>query len=382
VKLLRTIVWRTLLSLATLLPLSLALPATAARAADVFTVYMSASGSDSNDGMTSTTGVYSLVRVQEVLRQHKPGTDVEVRIDYGTYTAPYMHDWRFYVPGHTISFLPTGWNVGDPAPAAGRPIFQNKKNADGTYPDGYWLQPRLPQDTADPLYNGGTSGLRFYYLQIQNYNAGGISIWGDSERDVDDENYDPPMYQQAGAGLNGNTMYGMLFTHLGSKWAGGHYGWGAVVLTNSSNNVMDNNLFINIENGGSYGGYIHGAYITHFSTHNTVTNSKFRLISSDPVKVRDRSNYTTVEHNQFINAGVNSYYRGEFCDRACAVANPGTQRQCAEYHNRFFYNDLVSGYSGAAIPTWSLSPAGLTTAGGSPCSIPAGEQRLNTGGNT
>jgi hypothetical protein len=31
---------------------------------------------------------------------------------------------------------------------------------------------------------------------------------------------------------------------------------------------------------------------------------------------------------------------------------------------------------------WSLSPAGLTYAGGSGCSIPRGQQRLRTGGVT
>jgi hypothetical protein len=347
----------------------------------VFTVYMSASGSDTSDGLSPQTGVYSLVRVQQVLRQQGPATDVEVRVAAGTYTAPAMSDWRFYIPGHTVSFLPAGWNVGDPAPAS-RPVFQNQKKADGTYPGGYWFQPRLPTDPADPMYGGGTSGLRFYYLQVQYYNAGGLSIFGDSERDTVDERYDPPMYQRGSAGLNGNTVYGMLFTHLGNKWGGGGYGWGAVVLTNSSDNVMDNNLFINVENSSPDGGYIHGAYITHFSADNKVTNSKFNHVSGDPVKVRDRSNFTTVEYNQFIDSGRNSYYRGEFCDRQCAIDNPGTDRQCASYHNRFFNNDLVSGYGGATIPTWSLRPTGLTNAGGTPCSIPASEQRLRTGYNT
>jgi hypothetical protein len=48
----------------------------------------------------------------------------------------------------------------------------------------------------------------------------------------------------------------------------------------------------------------------------------------------------------------------------------------------FFYNTINSGYSGAQISTWSLSPTGLTYAGIAPCAIPAGDQRIRTGSNT
>lgn len=57
-------------------------------------------------------------------------------------------------------------------------------------------------------------------------------------------------------------------------------------------------------------------------------------------------------------------------------------RQRASYHNRFFHNTLISDYGGRKGHAWSLSPAGLTNAGGKPCSIPAGDQRLRTGDNT
>jgi hypothetical protein len=355
-----------------------------ADAAGAFTVYMSATGSDSANGLTPSTAVKSLVRVQEVLRESKPTTDVEVRINQGTYVAPPMHDWRFYIPGHTISFMPVDYQYGEGQDGiAGRPVFRNLADR----PSGYWLQPRLPKDPADPMYDGGDSGLRFYYLQVEYYSAGAVSMYGDSERDITDETYSPPMRKPGSKGLNGNTFSGMVFTHLGSKWAPcgtDCYGFGAIVLTNSSGNKITNNHFVNIENHGNYGGYIHGLYVTHFSSGNTMNANRFSYNSGDPVKIRDRSNFNTVESNTFTRSGRAGFYRDEFCDLACVKANPEVgARQCASYHNRFANNHLISDYNGGnSSEAWTLQPAGLTNAGGAPCTIPAGDQRLSTAGNT
>lgn len=62
--------------------------APAAAEAAAFTVYMApagAGGSDANDGLSSGKAVATLPRVQQVLQQQKPTTDVEVRIKQGTY---------------------------------------------------------------------------------------------------------------------------------------------------------------------------------------------------------------------------------------------------------------------------------------------------------
>lgn len=349
----------------------------------VFTVYMAPTnggGSDANDGLTPSTAVNTLVRVQAVLRQHRPTTDVQVRIKQGTYVAPPFHDWRFYVPGHSVAFLPIDYTPGQGTPAGGRPVFRNAKC--GTiYCNGFWLQPRLPDETADPLYDGGVSGLRFYYLQVEYYSAGGISIYGNSERDVEDEQYDPPLHVRGSQGLNGNTIFGMNFTHLGNKWSLDRFGYGAVVLTNSSNNRIENNHFVNIENESSRASLIHGVYITHFSSSNSITRNRFAYISGDPIKSRNMSNYNNVENNRFTRTGRISYYRGEFCDRQCAIDND-LARQCASYGDRFFNNVVESAYNGGRISNWSLGPEGNFYAGGAPCSIPDGVARISTGGNT
>ncbi len=90
----------------------------------------------------------------------------------------------------------------------------------------------------------------------------------------------------------------------------------------------------------------------------------------------DRSNDNVVEHNRFYSTGA-AACEYQFCNLACAEANPCTPRQCASYGNRFFCNTI-----GAGPGVWYMDPAGLTYAGGSGCSIPKGEQRLYTGGNS
>lgn len=364
-------------------------PAVSASAAEpapraVFTVYMAPSGSggsDADDGMTPQTAVATLPRVQEILRARRPSTDVEVRIEQGTYVAPPFHQWRFYVPGHTVSFMPADYVQGEGFPPGGLPVFRNAR-CGSAYCRGFWLQPRLPKDPADPLYDGGDSNLRFYYLQVEYYSAGGVSVYGDSERDVEDERYDPPLRVRGSKGLNNNTFFGMQFRNLGDRWSGGgNWGYGGIVLTNSSGNRIENSHFIRNENAAPYQGTIHGVYITHFSSHNRILRNKFQYISGDAVKSRNMSNYNTIEHNTFTRAGRTSYYRGEFCDKQCAIDHD-MARQCASYHDRFFYNTVNSGYSGGRISNWSLSPAGLTYAGVAPCSIPDGDQRIRTGGNT
>jgi hypothetical protein len=355
----------------------------------VFVVYMQPpqSGCSDNDGRTEQSAVCSLEQVEQVLERNKPTTDVEVRIKQGTYVAP-TTSWRFYVPGHTISFMPIDYQYGEGVDGiAGRPIFWNAKNADGTYRSGAWMYARRPTDTTHPLYTGGTSGLRFFYLQIQYYPAAGIVVDGDSGRDYLDERYSPPLRKRASQGLNGNTFFGVVFTHIGNKWAPGNlFGFAGIQLTNSSHNRIENNHFLNIENSSknnpSDPARIHGIYITHFSSTNSIMRNRFSYNSGTPVKLRDRSNYNTVASNEFIRSGDIAFYYEEFCNQQCTIDH-NHERECASYGNRFDYNRLLSDYDGDnSSLAWALKPPGLTNAGEPPCSIPDGVQRLRTAGNT
>ena len=366
------------------LPASATSPATTAASAatPTLTVYLaptSKGGSDTHTGLTTASPVLTLARAQQVLQQKNPSEDVQVRIDQGTYTAG-QTKWTFYIPGHTISFMPVNYVLGQGRPAGGDPVFIDTTSG-SAHTAGWWLQAQEPSATSAPLHGGGTAGLRFYYLQVEDY-TNGISFDGQTGHTSHDSQ-SPPMYIKPSAGVNGNMVSGMTFLNIGDKFAPGQTGYAAILFTDSSNNSITNNTFNGIENSASTSGLIHALYITHFSSSNTVTANLIESVSADAIKVRDRSNFNDVEHNRFNATGGSSAYRGEFCDLTCVQANPGTWRQCASYGNRFFYNTIGTVFGGTAKQaTWSLNPAGLTYAGGAGCSIPSGQQRVTTGGNT
>lgn len=350
-----------------------------ASAADLLTVYLapdSKGGSDQNTGLSPSSPVLTLARAQQVLVAQQPAGDVEIRIDQGTYVEA-QTTWNFYVPGHAISFMPGNYVIGQGRPPGGDPVFSD--TGSGTaHTAGWWLQAQEP--ASGPLHDGGTTALRFYYLYVQDY-TNGLSLDGQAGHAWHD-NQSPPMYIKPSAGLNGNTVFGMTFANIGDKFGPGQTGYGAILLTDSSANNISNNTYDHIENAGADAGLIHGVYVTHFSSYNTINANKFTTITSNAVKVTDRSNVDVIDSNRFNATGGQSAYRDNFCDEACALANP-TARQCASYNNRFFYNTVgtVLGRT-TKQSAWSLYPPGLNYTGGTGCSIPAGQQRLRTGGNS
>lgn len=345
-------------------------------AAPPLTIYLapaSKGGSDSHTGLTRSSPILTLAHAEKVLQQKNPKTDVQVRIDQGTYVAGET-DWTFYIPGHTISFMPVNYVLGKGRPAGGDPVF-----AETAAHFWWWFHAFEPKAATAPLNDGGTTGLRFYYLQVQGY-ANGIGFDGEAGHTAVNKQ---GMYILPSKGVNGNTVTGMTFLNIGDKFGPGKGidGFGAILLTDSSNNVISNNTFDTVENTGSTTGQIHGIYDTHFSSNNSITLNKFEFISAEAIKVRDRSDSNTVEHNTFIATGGVSAYRDQFCDKACVRAHPGTSLQCASWGNKFFFNKIGTAFTGGQQNAWSLDPPGQFYAGNSGCSIPRGQQRLHAGGN-
>jgi hypothetical protein len=366
-----------------------ALAAAPALAATTFNVYLAPASSGGSDtthtGLSRSSPILTLDHAQAVIRAAKPSTDVVVNILQGDYTVGET-DWSFYIPGHTISFMADGYVLGGGRPAAGDPVFTNASTN-----GAWWFKAGLPALTADTFSNGGTTGLRFYYLRVRDY-TGGISFDGE---DPPGSKSLPPgaIYPKRTLGINGNTVEGMSFEQIGDTFtpASTWWGFGAILLTNSSNNTFDNNTFDQVENTPARGAdHIHVFYITHFSSSNSVTRNRITTVTSYAIKVRDRSNYNDIDSNTFNDVGGTgtggpSAYRDEFCDKTpCAVAN-NEAWQCASYGNTFSNNTLgtVLG-STAKLPVWTLSPPGQTNAGtpGSGCSIPSGLVRVSGSGNS
>ncbi len=242
--------------------------------------------------------------------------------------------------------------------------------------------------TGGALPSGGTSGLRFYYLQVERY-SDGLNLMG-LPYGEDTDGGSPPFFIRHTYGLNGNTLAGMEFHDIGTKWThSSAAGYGAVVLTNSSHNTITNSHFLHIESTGDQAPLIHGVYLTHFSSYNVVSHSRFSYVSGTPTKVRDRSTLNSVEYNTFERAGDGAYYRDDVCDHACFVQYDARAEECSGYHNRFIDNTLTSGYDGEQnarvylLWPWKPTVAEENVYAGDPgrCALPSGENRLQTWGN-
>lgn len=318
---------------------SLALaPTPPAAAADTFTVYLSPTGSDSDDGRSPGSALATLDGAQAALVAAAPHTDVEVRIAAGTYVATAAsRRWRFFVPGHSVSFLPAAYRPGRPTPLAERPVFH------GPDTPAWWLQVNLPDGG-----QGGDTNLRFHDLVVEHYTAGGMTIAGPTTTNADG------ITVPAGAGPNHNVVSGMIFRDGGSAHVPAHYGWGGLDFVNTSDNLIVGNQFVRLENAGADAGLMHGVYLAHGSSHNVVAGNRFVDISDDPVRVRNDSDGNDVAGNVFVRAGSLGYFTDWFCDIQCVNANPGHARECASHGNLFHDNVLVSGHAGTPIPAYGF----------------------------
>ena len=332
----------------------------AAYAESVMQVYMSPTGSDMNDGLTIDTPVLTFTRVQDVLEENNPDTDVEVRIKQGVYVDG-QTSWTFFVAGHTISFMPVDYEYGMTATEfAGRPIFRS----DGT--PGWWVYAQLPSG-----HPGGVTGLRFYYLQVELYQAGGLLIHGRYKTE-------DGLLVPATLGANGNTVYGMYFRKLGSKYSASiGYGYAGLDLINSSDNLVRANHFLNLENNPPYGSYIHGVYLAHGSSRNQVINNRFLSVSADAVRIRNGSSDNEITGNSFEKVGNQAYVIDWFCDGTCVSG--GSVQECGGYDNQIHDNNLISSYTGSTVPVYLLVPPGMTYHG--PCTGAIGD-RLTAWNNT
>ncbi|HEX6683741.1 MAG TPA: hypothetical protein VF062_13140 [Candidatus Limnocylindrales bacterium] len=102
-----------------------------------FTIYLAPQGNDASSRLTLADAVAGLERAEQVLAAANPGMDVEIRIANGEYVAG-TNDWRTYVGGHTISFLPLNYTHAGSLPLGGRPVFRS----DGR--PGYWMWAAVP----------------------------------------------------------------------------------------------------------------------------------------------------------------------------------------------------------------------------------------------
>jgi hypothetical protein len=324
-----------------------------AGASTVFSVHMSPSGSDGNDGLTSASPVATLAGAEAVLESAAPDTDAQVLIEPGVYVAG-PTSWTFHIPGHSVSFRPT----------AGRPVFRS----DGTV--GNWFA--FGVTGSDP---GGDTNLSFIGLQVEGYVSGGIVLNGGSVRDADG------LQVPSTAGANHNVIRNMVFRDIGSKYLSlpGRYGYGVIDTSNSSNNLITGNVFLDNENVSPYGGSIHSLYLANYSQDNVIVGNQFAYVSGDPIRVRNASGGAEIYWNVFVKAGAAAYVQDYFCGDACVAANASHARECPSHGVQVHDNIGIGGYADSSVPWTILTPEGNDETGGPLC--PAGGPRMTSWDN-
>lgn len=204
--------------------------------------------------------------------------NVEVRISpvEGTYDGQSVV-WTTTNPDYAITFLPI---LDD----KNRPVF----HGGGTHDTWFALGVASGQDT----------NLHFRYLRVESYRTA-MDFRGNRNSE---------------AGSNGNnSLYGMYFKRIGSKWiAGAEASTGAVILRNSDDNRIENSHFIDIQNSSDCG-LLHALYLAHMSDDNYIRGNRIVRNCGDPIRLRDFSNRNVIRANEILDSG-SAAYTDWYCD--------------------------------------------------------------------
>lgn len=274
-------------------------------------LYMQSDGTDVNSGLEENQAVQTFERIEEILVNLAPTTDIEVHIAPGTYPNQEV-EWT-YLNGRRITFTAKDFSTT-------RPVFEG--NGKELF---FVLSARA----------GVNSYVHFRYLKVQNY-VNGIVLYG---------NRNLPL-----TGWNGrNYLYGLLLENIGNKFTTNEdaIGIAAIDFFNSRSNTVSNCHFINNENVAPYFSLVHPLYIAHYSMNNIIRNNIFIESSGTAVNIRDSSSYNIAENNYFKNAGKTS----PAGDWYCYPATPETvctkvSGECPSFGNVFRYNEIDGNYHG------------------------------------
>lgn len=314
--------------------------------------YLDSAGDDAFDGSSPALAVATLDRVHGLVTQDDPTCDVEIRINQGTYLGQTVI-WTWYRPGVSVKLMPIDYQGGGIDSIAGRPVFDGQGAS-------YFF--RLA------VTSGAYTNLELLYLQVEHYVAYAVHFAGNRND-----------FAQGWNG--GNRIFGCLFQDLGNLVNGGGTGYAGVDLVNSRENVIRNNHFMRLENSTS-AALIHGIYLAHGSSSNTIESNRFDTCSGDPIRARDDSSHNVIRSNRFYDTGVVAYYSDWWCDMS---SNPNCTKaggECPSWENEFRNNELHCGYGGAPISTFAYLQGGETNIPAW-CTdhFPQGWARLYTSGN-
>jgi hypothetical protein len=307
------------------------------------TLYLSPSGSDTNDGLTAATALKTLTGVQAKLLKLKPQTDVVVHIALGTYVNAGSSNWTYAIPGHSITFL------GDGSGASSIPVFTSCTSSSGSScSGGTWFDLKLD--------NGFATNLIFDHIKVTHYQG---AIFFHSNRD------DTARWN------GGNIIRNSVFDTLGNSYnssLGASYE--AILIQNSRDNRIENNTFTGMHGGVLY----HAIYIASYGNNNVITGNSFSHGEGDPIRLRDASNNNTISNNSFNDIGHDAMVTEWFCQGSlCTKPVP----ECPSTGNVATNNTFTDSYGCAgfipAVFTYNLYAV-------SACGVSVAQQNLTQSG--
>jgi hypothetical protein len=322
--------------------------ATAMEEQGVCYIYISPKGCDgSNGGLRSP--VRTLDRVQEILEQSRPRSDVVVRIrsDEGVFINETVH-WTYHDPLYSITFesYPPEYNA----------CFLADEDA----------PPYEPFFTLD-VAKGEPTNIVLRRLTVRNYVSRALYFFGDREN--------------LAAGWNGhNVIEDCTIIDIGNgRMPERNLVYGAVTFLNSRFNVMRNCYLIGCANAdrplsavellehpdleadmllcaqlsefaATTSIPINAVYIAHHSSHNRIKNCKFWNIHGDAIRIRDASDHNIIGYNRFMHAG-----RVAVCTMwYCYPENPECTKSLPECPSH--YNELIDNWMEGNWNCYWVSP--------------------------
>lgn len=293
-----------------------------AHAADPEVVWVSPSGSDTNDGLTRTTPLRTLQAANGHLCALIPfpnpcdaglGRKVEVRLLPGTYTGASV-TWTYSDPTYETYFVPAdwvpGWTYSAMIAAGGYPVLDGSHGTDWGF------------------YSEDSRHLRFHYLKWYRYVMGGI-------------------YQSGGSDTY---VYGNVFDHFGTYYrTSTDWAYSGITLDKVSGSTIQNDTFSNILNDTDGYGHEHGAYLVG-ADNNQILNNLFTNVGGDPVRVRDGSDSNIVTGNTFTSTGSHGYIGDWYCITAI---NTCTYGQESKSFSNVFKTNTLNGHHVWAQTPWA-----------------------------
>jgi hypothetical protein len=244
-------------------------------------LYVAPDGDDANDGLSLAAPLATLSRAHELV------------------DLPAHGDHQIYVRGGRYHGQSVGWvkhsatsSITIEAYAEETPVFDGIR-------DGH-MQPFFIYVS---MGRGGCSNVTIRGLTIRHYLHWGV-VLGDSSGEA---------ASWSGCNLIENNVLekiGDLYLPPPYICSSTQRGYAAIMLENSGNNVIRNNVFENIENCRGAEAFMHAVYLYHGSSNNRIYANYISMTSGDTMRVRDASNDNHFYGNHAERSGTHGFIAG------------------------------------------------------------------------